>query len=81
VVAFPGAKPFLQMMKRIAEPKFEVHPEIVKALDVLDRHCCGPAAVHHCEHASFLPIDPLPVAAPSIAFALWNEWRQRSFFL
>src|SRR4051794_16114488 len=26
---------FLQMMKRIAEPKFEVHPEIVKALDVL----------------------------------------------
>jgi citrate synthase len=26
---------FLYMMKRIAEPKFEVHPEIVKALDVL----------------------------------------------
>src|SRR5450432_1939129 len=26
---------FLQMMKRIAEPKFEVHPEVVKALDVL----------------------------------------------
>ncbi len=26
---------FLQMVKRIAEPKFEVHPEIVKALDVL----------------------------------------------
>ncbi|MES1176898.1 MAG: citrate synthase [Myxococcales bacterium] len=26
---------FLQMLKRIAEPKFEVHPEIVKALDVL----------------------------------------------
>jgi citrate synthase len=26
---------FLQMMKRIAEPKFEVHPEIVRALDVL----------------------------------------------
>jgi citrate synthase len=26
---------FLQMMKRIAEPKFEVHPQIVKALDVL----------------------------------------------
>ncbi len=26
---------FLQMVKRIAEPKFEVHPEIVRALDVL----------------------------------------------
>jgi citrate synthase len=26
---------FLCMMKRIAEPKFEVHPEIVRALDVL----------------------------------------------
>jgi citrate synthase len=26
---------FLYMMKRIAEPKFEVHPEIVRALDVL----------------------------------------------
>jgi citrate synthase len=26
---------FLQMMKRIAEPKFEVHPEVVRALDVL----------------------------------------------
>jgi len=26
---------FLQMMKRIAEPKFEVHPQIVNALDVL----------------------------------------------
>jgi citrate synthase len=26
---------FLYMMKRIAEPKFEVHPEVVKALDVL----------------------------------------------
>jgi citrate synthase len=26
---------FLQMLKRIAEPKFEVHPEIVRALDVL----------------------------------------------
>jgi citrate synthase len=25
---------FLQMIKRIAEPKFEVHPEIVRALDV-----------------------------------------------
>jgi citrate synthase len=26
---------FLYMMKRIAEPKFEIHPEIVRALDVL----------------------------------------------
>jgi citrate synthase len=26
---------FLSMLKRIAEPKFEVHPEIVRALDVL----------------------------------------------
>jgi citrate synthase len=26
---------FLQMVKRIAEPKWEVHPEIVRALDVL----------------------------------------------
>ncbi|NRA34975.1 MAG: citrate synthase [Polyangiaceae bacterium] len=26
---------FLSMMKRIAEPKYEAHPEIVKALDVL----------------------------------------------
>ncbi len=26
---------FLHMLKRIGEPKFEVHPEIVKALDVL----------------------------------------------
>src|SRR3989337_2705458 len=26
---------FLYMVKRIAEPKFEVHPEIVRALDVL----------------------------------------------
>jgi citrate synthase len=26
---------FLYMMKRIAEPKFEIHPEVVRALDVL----------------------------------------------